>query len=271
MSLVNLSRFIQMCSLFSHSVSANFSMSELHKHWRATAKAGNTCLWRSHSNSSTEIVQPNEQTDSGTFSLGQFRATQTEALESELSTYFRLKSSEKKKTNVSGKQCLSLTQRGHLKVIGFPIFSLLLSFVYFVLSHLTLDCASSFSKSSFSDLHVVGQFNLGFIIARHRDDLFIIDQHASDEKFRFEQLCDTYQFTCQPLVTPQALELSVEQEQLLLNNLDVFAKNGFAFRVNESGKINCVCARYVEGVFHIPSPCDYTLSDINTDFYVNHP
>ncbi|KAF8569031.1 hypothetical protein P879_09933, partial [Paragonimus westermani] len=78
-----------MGSLVSHSVSANFSMSELRKHWRATAKAGNTCLWRSHSNSSTEIVQSNEQTDPGTFSLGQFRATQTEALESELSTYFR--------------------------------------------------------------------------------------------------------------------------------------------------------------------------------------
>ena len=32
------------------------------------------------------------------------------------------------------------------------------------------------------------QFNLGFIIAGKDDDLFIIDQHATDEKFNFERL-----------------------------------------------------------------------------------
>ena len=36
---------------------------------------------------------------------------------------------------------------------------------------------------------IIGQFNLGFIIVRLlRDDLFIVDQHAADEKFRFETL-----------------------------------------------------------------------------------
>jgi DNA mismatch repair protein PMS2 len=34
----------------------------------------------------------------------------------------------------------------------------------------------------------VGQFNLGFIIARLGADLFIVDQHASDEKANFERL-----------------------------------------------------------------------------------
>ncbi len=37
-------------------------------------------------------------------------------------------------------------------------------------------------------MEVLGQFNLGFIIARLHDDLFIIDQHASDEKHTFEKL-----------------------------------------------------------------------------------
>ena len=43
-------------------------------------------------------------------------------------------------------------------------------------------------------MRIVGQFNLGFIIAvREREedeieDVFIIDQHASDEKFNFERL-----------------------------------------------------------------------------------
>lgn len=41
-------------------------------------------------------------------------------------------------------------------------------------------------------MEVVGQYNLGFIIARKKspsgDDLFIVDQHASDEKINFEDL-----------------------------------------------------------------------------------
>ena len=45
-----------------------------------------------------------------------------------------------------------------------------------------------FLKSHFLEAEIVGQFNLGFIIARVHDDLFIFDQHASDEKFRFETL-----------------------------------------------------------------------------------
>jgi DNA mismatch repair protein PMS2 len=31
---------------------------------------------------------------------------------------------------------------------------------------------------------VLGQFNLGFIVAKFRGDLYILDQHACDEKYR---------------------------------------------------------------------------------------
>ena len=56
------------------------------------------------------------------------------------------------------------------------------------------------SKVDFEHMVVVGQFNLGFIIVRKRDgtpqsgggtamdDLFIVDQHAADEKWNFETL-----------------------------------------------------------------------------------
>jgi DNA mismatch repair protein PMS2 len=53
------------------------------------------------------------------------------------------------------------------------------------------------SKEDFASMRIVGQFNLGFIIAvRERqcdggdavEDVFIIDQHASDEKYNFERL-----------------------------------------------------------------------------------
>lgn len=37
-------------------------------------------------------------------------------------------------------------------------------------------------------MQIIGQFNQGFIITRLDSDLFIIDQHASDEKYNFETL-----------------------------------------------------------------------------------
>ena len=60
-------------------------------------------------------------------------------------------------------------------------------------------------------MQVVGQFNLGFIIARRRcddgvdasvdrlDDLFIIDQHAADEKYNFETLQESTKIASQKL------------------------------------------------------------------------
>jgi DNA mismatch repair ATPase MutL len=36
-----------------------------------------------------------------------------------------------------------------------------------------------FNKASFGQMRAVGQFNLGFIIARLQGDLFIVDQHAA--------------------------------------------------------------------------------------------
>jgi DNA mismatch repair ATPase MutL len=37
-------------------------------------------------------------------------------------------------------------------------------------------------------MQVIGQFNLGFMLARLGKDIFIIDQHAADEKRTFEKL-----------------------------------------------------------------------------------
>jgi DNA mismatch repair protein PMS2 len=50
-----------------------------------------------------------------------------------------------------------------------------------------------FSKNEFNKLKVIGQFNKGFIISllEESGDLFIIDQHAADEKFNFETLSKT--------------------------------------------------------------------------------
>ena len=58
----------------------------------------------------------------------------------------------------------------------------------------------------------LAQFNLGFIIARLGNDLFIVDQHASDEKHNFERLQRSTVLNKQPLLVPQPLELSPTEE-----------------------------------------------------------
>lgn len=48
-----------------------------------------------------------------------------------------------------------------------------------------------FRKSDFLRMRVHGQFNKGFIIASVGRELFIVDQHAADEKRNFERLRTT--------------------------------------------------------------------------------
>ena len=123
------------------------------------------------------------------------------------------------------------------------------------------------------------QFNLGFIIARIGADVFILDQHACDEKFNFERLqvrccpivsremcCRTtpplpfvtpHPNPIQPneppqatttiheqrLIAPRALELSAMEELVILEHLEAFRRNGFQFQDPEIGP-------FLAGLFH---------------------
>ena len=60
-------------------------------------------------------------------------------------------------------------------------------------------------KSDFAKMDVIGQFNLGFIITRLNEDIFIIDQHAADEKYNFETLQHSTQIHTQRLIAPLPL------------------------------------------------------------------
>lgn len=102
----------------------------------------------------------------------------------------------------------------------------------------------SIHKTDFSRMQILGQFNLGFIIARLRggdndnddvqnDDLFIIDQHASDEKFNFETLQETTKMETQRLLRPRPLELTAADELLAIERLDVLRQNGFDLQIDE--------------------------------------
>ena len=86
-----------------------------------------------------------------------------------------------------------------------------------------------FRKSDFSRLEIIGQFNLGFILARLGDDAFIVDQHASDEIFNFERLQRSTTLNRQPLIAPKPLDLTAAEAQTVARHMPTFLANGFGF------------------------------------------
>ncbi|GAA6036714.1 hypothetical protein JCM8097_003443 [Rhodosporidiobolus ruineniae] len=130
----------------------------------------------------------------------------------------------------------------------------------------------SVSKEDFGRMEVLGQFNLGFIIARLRvpvrtpptvtrkwkeravvsddeedeqeevaeawqDDLFIIDQHASDEKYNFETLQAETVIQSQRLLAPRVLNLPSHDEITAMEHLDLLRLNGFDVVVDEEADV----------------------------------
>lgn len=90
------------------------------------------------------------------------------------------------------------------------------------------------SKADFGRMLIIGQFNLGFILAvrpatdeETEDELFIIDQHAADEKYNYERLQRTVTLQNQRLVRPKPLDLTAVEEEIILSNKDALEANGF--------------------------------------------
>jgi len=100
-------------------------------------------------------------------------------------------------------------------------------------------------KPDFNEMRIIGQFNLGFIIAVRpptttspTSDVFIIDQHASDEKYNFERLSATTTLVSQRLVHPHPLELTAVEEELILANEHSLTANGFIVEMNTSDDLD---------------------------------
>jgi len=92
------------------------------------------------------------------------------------------------------------------------------------------------TKDKFLKMQILGQFNLGFIITRLGNDLFIIDQHATDEKYNFETLQTETVIKSQKLILPQVLSLSPSAEITLQDNIEIFTKNGFEFAIDDQAR-----------------------------------
>ncbi|KAF4993875.1 hypothetical protein FGRMN_6171 [Fusarium graminum] len=105
------------------------------------------------------------------------------------------------------------------------------------------------ARKDFLRMKIAGQFNMGFIIASRpantrpgeeleateNDELFIIDQHATDEKYNFERLQEVQTVQSQRLVHPKRLELTALEEEIVLQNIPAIEANGFKVHVDMSG------------------------------------
>ncbi|KAF9933383.1 Mismatch repair endonuclease pms2 [Linnemannia zychae] len=122
------------------------------------------------------------------------------------------------------------------------------------------------SKADFGKMKILGQFNKAFIVARldnyasneqnedhaqqlqgerqdhlkstkskhrHRrkvlisSDIFVIDQHASDEKYNFETLQAKTIFSTQRLFQPKKLHLTAQEEITVVDHMRMLNMNGF--------------------------------------------
>ncbi|CAD6501237.1 BgTH12-01490 [Blumeria graminis f. sp. triticale] len=105
------------------------------------------------------------------------------------------------------------------------------------------------AKSDFSKMKIIGQFNLGFILVTRfsnfdhdcdnpcDDDIFIIDQHASDEKYNFERLQASTIVQSQKLVIPKTLDLTALEEEIVAENSSALQNNGFIVTFDTSGNL----------------------------------
>ncbi|KAJ9543345.1 hypothetical protein OSB04_023052 [Centaurea solstitialis] len=104
------------------------------------------------------------------------------------------------------------------------------------LSAATFELEKLFKKEDFGRMKVIGQFNLGFIIGKLDQDLFVVDQHAADEKYNYEHLSQFTTLNQQPLLRRQLLRFLdanvvgiISQEEITASmHMDVIRKNGFS-------------------------------------------
>ena len=85
-------------------------------------------------------------------------------------------------------------------------------------------------KSSLPVLRVIGQVGNTYIVAEGPQGMYLIDQHAAHERVLFEQLSAARQkqgVESQGLLEPAIVEVSPQQEQILISNQEALAEHGF--------------------------------------------
>lgn len=86
------------------------------------------------------------------------------------------------------------------------------------------------SSAKFPELKIIGQFNKTYILAEHKDCLYMIDQHAAHEKIKFEKYIKDIEnntIVIQPLLIPALIDLSIDDYSYFIENVEVFKESGF--------------------------------------------
>ncbi|KII70327.1 Mismatch repair endonuclease pms1 [Thelohanellus kitauei] len=90
----------------------------------------------------------------------------------------------------------------------------------------------SMCKSDLKNMSINGQFNLGFIITCFNNNLYIVDQHAADEKYNFERIYQSISSNSQKLLAPKIMDLDDIDFQIFLEHKEAFERFGFRFKID---------------------------------------
>lgn len=80
------------------------------------------------------------------------------------------------------------------------------------------------------DFTVIGQYNLTYILIEYEDALWLIDQHAAEEKIIYSKLKNQYrnsEHPAQVLAFPITIDLAINDIELIMANIELFDRLGF--------------------------------------------
>lgn len=99
------------------------------------------------------------------------------------------------------------------------------------------DQTLSLHKKELANLRILGQFNHGFIIASQwkgdHEYVYVIDQHAADERLQLETLWKNLQFQTQKLLKPKRIRVPIDDFMCIKERLKEFIEIGFGIRHSE--------------------------------------
>ncbi|PJF16819.1 Pms1 mismatch repair mutL [Paramicrosporidium saccamoebae] len=116
--------------------------------------------------------------------------------------------------------------------------------------------AQILERSDFGRMQILGQFNHGFVLTKIEDAtkgtrVFIVDQHASDERFRLESLQRDLSFTCQAMLVPIKVTTGLDDVMYIIDNQKAFSELGFVVRVQDDDdgrSISLLSSPFVAGI-----------------------
>ncbi|MBE0523558.1 MAG: DNA mismatch repair endonuclease MutL [Methanosarcinales archaeon] len=92
---------------------------------------------------------------------------------------------------------------------------------------------TALNKESLPDIQILGQVDDVYILAKSRDELVIIDQHAAHERILYEQVLESDKRGSQELIAPVNLELD-SKERVLIKDYIPYLED-FGFSISEFG------------------------------------